>query len=139
MAGRRHVCLSWRTAVQARRMARELDLPRDMSGDWTLYETSRADLLRFEKRSFMVRNPSVGRTAFHPGVAMFDIKAPPGTPGMAMDPSSMDEHVVTIDLQNCVARGEAALRASVPRRWGLPRRAGLSHGGEGALLDVRVR
>ena len=87
----------------------ELDLPRDMSGDWTLFETSRAELLRFEKCSFTVRNPSVGRTAFHPGVAMFDIKAPPGTPGMAMDPTSMDEHVVTIDLQNCVARGEASL------------------------------
>ena len=87
----------------------ELDLPRDMSGDWTLFETSRAELLHFEKCSFTVRNPSVGRTAFHPGVAIFDIKAPPGTPGMAMDPTSTDEHVVTIDLQNCVARGEAAL------------------------------
>jgi serine/threonine-protein kinase len=88
----------------------ELDLPREVFGEWALVETRRADQLRFDRVSFTIRNASVGQTAYHAGVVFFDIKAPPGTPGMAMDPAaSPDEHIVTIDLKNCVARGEGTL------------------------------
>ncbi|MBI3838145.1 MAG: protein kinase [Planctomycetia bacterium] len=86
----------------------ELDLPRDVPADWALFETRRADLVRFEKCTFTVRNASLGQTAYHAGVAFFDIKAPPGTNVMAMDPNVMEDQIVTIELQHCIARGEAA-------------------------------
>ena len=86
----------------------ELDVPRDLPGDWALMETRRADLLRFEKCTFTIRNASLGQTAYHSGVAFFDIKAPPGSGTVTMDQGAPDDHVVTIDLQNCLARGEAA-------------------------------
>ncbi|MGD9720978.1 MAG: protein kinase [Pirellulales bacterium] len=85
----------------------ELDLPRDLHADWTLFETRRAERLHFEQCSFTIRNASLGRTAFHAGVAFFDIKAPPGGGSMAMGNGNGDEAPVTIDLQDCVARGEA--------------------------------
>jgi serine/threonine-protein kinase len=87
----------------------ELDVPRELPGDWALVETRRAELLQFEKCSFTIRNRSLGQSAFHEGVTFFDIKAPFGAGGMAMDPSATDEHVVKIELKDCVARGEAAL------------------------------
>jgi hypothetical protein len=87
----------------------ELDLPRDVPGEWALVETRQAELLRFEQSSFTIRNASLGQAAFHAGVVFFDIKAAPGT-GMAMDPAAaMDPQTVTIDLENCVARGEGTL------------------------------
>ena len=85
----------------------ELDLPRNVPADWTLFETRRADSLRFEKCSFTVRNASLGLAAYHAGVAFFDIKAAPGTGTMAMDPNAEDDHTVNIDLEDCIARGEA--------------------------------
>jgi hypothetical protein len=86
----------------------ELDLPRDVPGEWALLETRRADLVRFEKCTFTIRNASLGQTAFHAGVAFFDIKAPPGT-GAMMDPNVMEDQVIAIELQHCIARGEASL------------------------------
>jgi len=85
----------------------ELDLPRNVPPDWALFETRRADLLRFEKCSFTIRNASLGLAAYHAGVAFFDIKAAPGTGTMAMDPNAEDEHTLNIDLEDCIARGEA--------------------------------
>jgi serine/threonine-protein kinase len=87
----------------------ELDLPRDLPGDWALVESRLAEMLHFEKCSFTIRNASLGQTAFHAGVAFFDIKAPFGAGGMAIDPAAMGDQVVTIDMKDCVARGEAAL------------------------------
>ena len=85
----------------------ELDVPRDLPGDWALFEARRAELLRFEGCSFTIRNASLGQSAYHAGVAFFEIKAPPGAGSMAMPPMGGDDTMVTIDLQNCVARGEA--------------------------------
>jgi serine/threonine-protein kinase len=87
----------------------ELDLPRDVHRDWTLFETRRADLLRFENCSFTIRNASLDRTAYNAGVAFFDIKAPPGGGSMAMDPAAIDDPPVEIDVHNCIVRGEAVL------------------------------
>jgi hypothetical protein len=86
----------------------ELDLPRDLPPEWALVETRRADLVRFEKCTFTIRNASLGQTAYHAGVAFFDIKAPPGTATM-MDPNVMEDQIVAIELQHCIARGEASL------------------------------
>jgi len=85
----------------------ELDVPRDLPGDWALFEARSAELLRFEGCSFTIRNASLGQSAYHAGVAFFEIKAPPGAGSMAMPPMGGDDTMVTIDLQNCVARGEA--------------------------------
>ena len=62
----------------------ELDVPRDLPGDWALFETRGAELLRFEGCTFTIRNASLGQTAYHAGVAFFDIKSPPGAGSMAM-------------------------------------------------------
>jgi serine/threonine-protein kinase len=87
----------------------ELDLPRNVPAEWSLFETRRAELLEFERCTFTIRNASLGQTAYHAGVAFFDIKAPPGTGTIAMDPTVMEEQIVTISLRHCLARGEAAL------------------------------
>ncbi len=82
----------------------ELDLPRDASADWTLFELRRAELARFENCSFTLRGQ-----ATQPGGTFFAIKAPPGAGAMAMDPGADDDQIVTLDLLNCIARGEGAL------------------------------
>jgi len=88
----------------------ELDLPRDVPGEqWSLFETRHAELVRFEKSTFTIRNAALGQRAYHASVAFFDVKAPPGTSAMAMDPIAMEEQIVTIELEHCIARGEAAL------------------------------
>ena len=87
----------------------ELDLPRNGAAEWALFETRGAELLQFQRSTFTIRNASLGQTAYHDGVAFFDIKAPLGAVTMSMDPTAMDESLVLIDLQNCVARGEASL------------------------------
>jgi eukaryotic-like serine/threonine-protein kinase len=68
-----------------------------------LFEIRRCELVQFQNCTFTVR----GQATYHAGVAFFDIKAPPGTGTMAMDPNAMEEQIVTIHLQNCLARGEA--------------------------------
>jgi hypothetical protein len=87
----------------------ELDLPRNVPAEWALFETRRAELLQFQRCTFTIRNASLGQTAYHASVAFFDIKAPPGTGTIAMDPTAMEEQIVTLSLQDCLARGEAAL------------------------------
>jgi hypothetical protein len=84
----------------------ELELPRELAREWSLFETRLAERLRFERCTFTIRNASAGRKAYHAGVAFFDIKAPPGGSTMAM-PAAADHQAVAIDLRNCVARGEA--------------------------------
>jgi hypothetical protein len=91
----------------------ELDLPRNVPPDWALFETRGAELLQFQRCTFTIRNASLGQTAYHAGVAFFDIKSPAGAGGMAMDTDAMEPQILTINLQHCLARGEAAfLRAN---------------------------
>lgn len=91
----------------------ELDLPRNVPSDWALFETRGAELLQFQRCTFTIRNASLGQTAYHAGVAFFDIKSPAGAGGMAMDVDAMEQQILTINLQHSLARGEAAfLRAN---------------------------
>jgi serine/threonine-protein kinase len=87
----------------------ELDMPRDAPADLALFETRGAEIVQFQRCTFTIRNASPGQTAYHTGVAFFDIKAPPGLGSMAKDPSAVEEQIVTVSLQDCVARGEAAM------------------------------
>ncbi|MEX2111766.1 MAG: protein kinase [Pirellulales bacterium] len=84
----------------------ELELPRELAREWSLFETRMAERLRFERCTFTIRYASTGGKAYHAGVAFFDIKAPPGGSTMTM-PAAADQQSVAIDLRNCVARGEA--------------------------------
>ena len=83
----------------------ELDLPASAPDERSLFETQHCELLDFENCTFTVRAPP----PYYAGVAFFDIKALPGSGTMGMGVGSMDTSVVTINLQNCIARGEATL------------------------------
>jgi serine/threonine protein kinase len=84
----------------------ELDLPRNVPPEWALFETRHAELVQFDNCTFTIRNSSRGQSAYHAGVAFFDIKAPPGAGGMVMGEVT-EQQIVTLNLRNCVARGEA--------------------------------
>jgi serine/threonine-protein kinase len=90
----------------------ELDLPRNVPPDWALFETRGSELVQFQKCTFTIRNTSLGQTAYHAGVAFFDIKAPPGSGSMAIAPEAVEEQIVTVNLQHCLARGEAVFMRS---------------------------
>jgi len=85
----------------------ELDLPRDLPADWSLVETRHAELVQFERSTFTIRNASPDRSAYHAGVAFFDVKAPAGSGIVAMDPAAIEDQPVVIDLHHCLVRGEA--------------------------------
>lgn len=86
----------------------ELDLPRNVPSDWALFETRRSDLVQFDQCTFTIRNASLGQTAYHAGVAFIDVKAAPGTESMGLSPEPLEDQIVTVNLHDCLARGEAA-------------------------------
>ena len=93
-------------------VAVELTVPREVAAEsWSLVETGHAQIVRLKKCLLTIRNASDRQTAFHPDVAFFRVKSPPGT-----DMATADEAATTppmaIELADCVVRGEAAfLRA----------------------------
>ncbi len=101
----------------------ELDVPRKISADaWTLFETRRAELLRIERAVLTVRNASSGGSAFHPAVAVFDTKSPPGSDSMAMKTGAMPAG--SIEITDSLVRGEATILRSdelEPVRFSLAR------------------
>ncbi len=89
----------------------ELDVPRKISADaWTLIETRRAELVRIEHAVLTIRNASSGGGGFHPAVAFFEAKAPPGSESMTMKTSSMPTS--SIELADTLVRGEATILRS---------------------------
>lgn len=101
-----------------RGLAWELDLPRDDPADWTLFETRRCERLVLDNCTLTVR----GQSEFAPRAAFIDVKAAPSTSSMDVAGGDGEEHVVEIQLRNCVARGEAAFLRdndlqSVQLRW----------------------
>ncbi len=84
----------------------ELELPANSPTERSLFEAQHADLLDFENCTFTVRS----QPPYYGGVAIFDVKSPPGAGTMDMSSgTAMGSHVVSIHLENCVARGEATL------------------------------
>jgi serine/threonine-protein kinase len=85
-----------------------LDISRDTAAEgWALFETRQAEQLRFEGCSLTIRNPGAGGNGFHDNVAFFAIKAAPGVDTMMKNPEAPPVHPLNLDLQNCIARGEA--------------------------------
>lgn len=84
----------------------ELELPANSPTERSLFEAQHADLLDFESCTFTVRS----QPPYYGGVTIFDVKSPPGAGTMDMGAgTAMNGHVVNIRLEDCVARGEAAL------------------------------
>jgi hypothetical protein len=90
-------------------VALEFDLSRDVPADsWALFETRHAEVLRLENCWLTIHNAATPTTAFHQDVAFFDVKSPLGTEGMLIG-TSMPSQSASLELKNCVVRGEAAL------------------------------
>jgi serine/threonine protein kinase len=86
-----------------------LDIPRDATAEgWSLFETRQAEQLRLEGCALTIRNPGAASSGFHEDVSFFEIKAAPGVDTMMKMPEAPLIHPVNLDLQNCIARGEAA-------------------------------
>jgi serine/threonine-protein kinase len=87
----------------------ELDIPRDAPAEgWSLVELRRAEELRLEKCTLTVRNATDTGHDYFANVAIFQLKAAPGSESMRMtEPAPV--HPVELELIDCVARGEAAL------------------------------
>jgi hypothetical protein len=91
-------------------LAIEFDVPtRYDPPSWALFQTQRTHLLRLDRCWLTIRNATEQRASQHPFVAFFDIKAPADTGAMAMEHAAVPEHTVNIQMDNCVARGEASL------------------------------
>jgi hypothetical protein len=86
----------------------ELDIPRDATAESrSLVETRLADEVRLERCWLTIHNAADKGQAYFQGVAFFNIKAPPGANSMMRDPSAPPVQPDSIELQDCVARGQA--------------------------------
>jgi hypothetical protein len=91
-------------------VAVEFDVPRNLQPlGWAMFEMQRPELVRLERCWLTIRNANEQRMAMHADVAFFDIKAPPDSNVMAMNTTASADPVVAIQLEDCVARGEATL------------------------------
>jgi hypothetical protein len=89
----------------------ELYVPQKVPADnWSLFETRRAELLHCERCVLTISNAALGQGSYHPSVAFVDVKAAPGANGVesaAGDSADNADQPVVIELDDCVARGEA--------------------------------
>jgi serine/threonine-protein kinase len=84
----------------------EFELPATSPTERSLFEAQQADLLDFENCTFTVRS----QPPYYGGVVVFDVKSPPGTGTMNIGATgAMGGQLVKIQLENCVARGEATM------------------------------
>jgi len=81
--------------------------PKDLPADsWSLFEIGQAETVRLEKCWLTIRNAAAGRAAHHSDVAFLRLKANPAAVAALGDPVPQARRV-TVDLADCVARGEA--------------------------------
>ncbi|MEX0867193.1 MAG: protein kinase [Pirellulales bacterium] len=85
----------------------QMDLPRQLQADrWSLFHLVLADRLRLDRTSITLRNAAADGTAYHQEVAFFKVDAPLGT-GMMIHEARSPSERTTIELRNCILRGEA--------------------------------
>jgi serine/threonine protein kinase len=91
-------------------LAIEFNVPRGVAADfWTLFDLRQSNQLRFEKTSLTIHNGDDDAKAFHPKVSFFLVDAS-SEGGMPLDSESLPEQGQSlVELQNCIARGEATL------------------------------
>lgn len=86
----------------------EFDVPRDGAAEgWSLFETQRAEELRLEDCTLTIRNATDQGERLHPNVTFFQVRAAPGADATMKMPEPAAIHPVELNLQNCIARGEA--------------------------------
>ena len=86
----------------------ELQVPRQVLAEsWSLFETRGSQTLRLEKCSLTVCNASDQLAAYNPDVAFFRTGSAPDADMATGDQSLTAAPPATIDLVDCVARGEA--------------------------------
>ena len=91
----------------------QLEVPRSVEVEsWSLIETRGAKLVRLERCSLTVRNAADDGSAYHAGVAFFNVKAPPGSQSIMIEEFGIRQRPVTIRLEHCVVRGEATFLLS---------------------------
>jgi serine/threonine-protein kinase len=89
-------------------LALELQVPRQVPAEnWCLFEIRGGQTVRLDKCSLSVCNASDQLAAYHPDVAFFRSKAVPGAGLVAGEQSLAAIPPATIDLVDCIARGEA--------------------------------
>ena len=88
-------------------VAMELDVPREFPADsWSLMETFGGQTVRLERCSLTVCNASEQRTAYHQQVAFIRARPSPDATA-AVEGSPAATPLATIELADCIARGEA--------------------------------
>jgi len=101
----------------------ELQLPQQVRSEpWVLVEAVLADKLRLERCTLTVSGSASQRGPYSQDAHFFVVKAAPHRdPGMMAEPA-MAENPVSIELRNCIVRGDANLLAgnalhSVSLQW----------------------
>ena len=90
-------------------VAVELEVPRMVPADnWSLFETRGGQTVRLEKCSLTIRNASVHMATYHQDVAFFRSHSAPESEGAVVG-NSVATPLATVELTDCIARGEAAL------------------------------
>jgi hypothetical protein len=85
----------------------EFDVPRQaVAENWTMAEIRPGESLRLVGCTLTVRNASDSAKTLEPEVSMFDVRAVPG-PGMMSDDPPVMRPPASVQLKNCVLRGEA--------------------------------
>ena len=86
----------------------ELDVPREVVAEnLTLAEIRPGESIRLDGCTLTIRNAADGGASYHPDVAFFDIRAVPGPGVMASKDSPMMRPAASLQLKNCIVRGEA--------------------------------
>ena len=89
-------------------LALELQVPRQVTADaWSLFETRGGQTVRLEKCSLSVCNASDQLAAYYPDVAFFRTRPVPDADPVTAAHSMAATPPATIDLVDCIARGEA--------------------------------
>ena len=94
-------------------LALELDVPRKVPAEsWSLFETRGGPTVRLEKCSLTIRNASDQLAAYHQ-VAFFRTRSATDAGGANGDGRPAATPPTTIDLLDCIARGEAVFLEAV--------------------------
>jgi serine/threonine-protein kinase len=91
-------------------VALQMQVPREVSADnWSLVETRGDQTVNLKKCTLTIKNASEQLGAYHQDVAFFRVKSAPGSDAVIADSTAAATSAVTIELVDCIARGEAVL------------------------------
>jgi serine/threonine protein kinase len=95
----------------------ELQVPRSVPAEsWSLFETRGSQTVRLDRCSLSISNASDQLGAYHPEVAFFRTRSVPDAGVAAGAESLAGAPPATIDLADCIARGEAVFLCATERQ-----------------------